>query len=87
MMFEVLFSKKAVAFVETLPKSNKEKLRNIVEEMKVNPFSHPYKKIRGETGLYRVRIGQFRFLFEVDETQQKVYIIKLDTRQKAFKKI
>lgn len=85
-MFEVLFSKKAVAFIDSLPKGNKDKLRDIVDEMKVNPFSHPYKKIRGKKGLYRVRIGQFRLLYQVGESQQKVYIIKLDTRQKVFKK-
>ncbi|MDP7080315.1 MAG: type II toxin-antitoxin system RelE/ParE family toxin [Candidatus Undinarchaeales archaeon] len=85
-MFDVLFSKKAAVLAGSLPKGNKKKLRKIIDEMKINPFSYPYKKIRGKKGLYRVRIGQFRFLYQVDESHQKVFIIKMETRQKVFKK-
>lgn len=57
-MYEIGFSRQAAEFIKSLPKSQKEKVRNIVEAMKDNPFSHPYRKIKGETNLYRIRLGK-----------------------------
>ncbi|MGD2248840.1 MAG: hypothetical protein PVF58_10585 [Candidatus Methanofastidiosia archaeon] len=35
--------------------------------MKENPFSYPYRKIRGKTSMYRIRFGKYRVLYKVDK--------------------
>jgi mRNA interferase RelE/StbE len=84
MMYEILFSRKAAEFTRDLPKAHREKLKNIIGGMKNNPFSHPYRKIRGKTNLYRIRLGKYRMLYEVNEEQKRVVILKLDMRSKIY---
>ena len=84
-MYEVVFTRKAGDFVKSLPKAHKNRLKKILEELKDNPFSHPYRKIRGKVGLHRIRLGQYRVLYEVKEEQKIVVILKIDKRSKAYK--
>ena len=66
--YTVLFTKQAAGFVSNLTKANKGRLESIVKALRINPFSYPYRKIKGETNLYRIRLGKHRLLFEVDES-------------------
>ena len=84
MIYEVIFTHKSAKFIEALPHGHKQKLRNIIESMGSSPFSYPYRKIRGETNLYRIRLGKFRMLYEIDEKEKRVVILKVDKRGKVY---
>ena len=84
MVYEVIFTHRSAKFIEALPRGHKQKLREIVENMGSNPFSYPYRKIRGETNLYRIRLGKFRMLYEIDEKEKLVVILKVDKREKVY---
>lgn len=57
-----------------------------MEAMKDNPFSQPYRKIRGETNLYRIRLGGFRVLYEIDDQMKRVVVLKVDKRSRVYKR-
>jgi len=57
-----------------------------LEAMKDNPFSQPYRKIRGETNLYRIRLGGFRVLYEIDDQMKRVVVLKVDKRSRVYKR-
>jgi len=83
-MYEIVFSRKAAKSVGELPRAHREKLITIIADLKSNPFSHPYRKIRGETNLYRIRLGEYRLLYELNEEQKRIVILKLDKRSKVY---
>lgn len=84
-MYEVVFTKKAGKFVISLQKGYKEKLKDVIERLREKPFSYPYKKIRGGTNLYRMRLGKYRILYGVDKIERKVIILKIEEREKIYK--
>jgi len=85
-MFEVIFTKKAANRVQNLENSHKKKLKEIILTLRENPFSYPYKKIKGEENMYRIRIGKFRILYEVDEKDNLIIIFKVERRERAYKR-
>lgn len=85
-MYEVIFTKKAGKFISSLQKGYKKKLKEIITRLKENPFSYPYKKIRGETNLYRIRLGRYRILYEVDIIKRLVVILKIGERERIYNK-
>ena len=85
-MYEVVFSRSAAEFVQSLPKGHRARLRRILEAMKENPFSQPYRKIRGETDLYRIRLGRFRVLYEINDLAKRVTVLKIDSRNRVYKR-
>ena len=84
-MYEVIFTESAAKLINTLQKGYKEKLRAIAEHLTNNPFCYPYKKIRGETDLYRIRLGKYRVLYEVNNAERRVTILKIDERGSVYK--
>ncbi len=85
-MYEILFSKKAAKFVSNLPPGYKNKLKEILSALKENPYSYPYKKIRGETNLYRIRIGKYRILYEINKDKNQIIILKIDKRERVYER-
>ena len=84
-MYEILFSRKASHFASTLQESYKEKIRDALRILMENPFSYPYKKIRGKTNVYRIRVGKYRVLYKVDEKKRIVTVLKIDKRSTVYK--
>ncbi|NJE09561.1 type II toxin-antitoxin system RelE/ParE family toxin [Thermococcus sp. MAR1] len=84
-MYEVVFTKKAAKQVRSLQPAHKRKLKEIILRLSENPFSYPYKKIRGEEHTYRIRVGSFRILYEVDDENFRVTIFKIERRERAYR--
>ncbi|MCK4848609.1 MAG: type II toxin-antitoxin system RelE/ParE family toxin [Candidatus Heimdallarchaeota archaeon] len=84
-MYEILFSRKAAKAIRSLPKIYQKRLKEILSSLKINPYSYPYKKIQGEVGLYRIRLGKFRILYEVRSSSEEIYFLKIELRKKAYK--
>ncbi len=43
-----------------------------------------YKKLRGYP-LYRIRVGDYRIIYSVDEDSKTVYIIRIGHRENVYK--
>ena len=64
----------------------REQLRNLPDEVRRNlgyrlqslqdDFSGDVKKLKGQTNLYRLRVGNHRLLFRLDGAKIEVYAVK-----------
>jgi mRNA interferase RelE/StbE len=59
------------------------KIKDILENLKEDPFSYPYKKIKGKTNMYRIRVGKYRVLYKVEE-KKRITVLKIDKRSRAY---
>lgn len=85
-MYEIIFSRKSAKFISALPQNYKNKIKEILAILKENPYAYPYKKIRGETNLYRIRVGKYRILYEINKKQSQIIILKVDKRERVYER-
>jgi mRNA interferase RelE/StbE len=52
--------------------------------LKSGPFPHGSKKLKEHTG-YRLRIGDYRVLYEVDKKARKVIIYAIGHRKEVYR--
>lgn len=83
--YQVIIHNKTQAFIKELQPSYQDKIREILKTLESNPFSYPYIKIRGEEHIFRIRMGEYRILYEVHNLLRQVIILKIDTRSKIYK--
>jgi len=88
--YRILFSKEAEKDKLKLKSSNLDKnCKNILAMMVDNPFCYPpsYEKLNGELdGLYSRRINrQHRIVYEVDEKNKEIHIIRMWTHYEKIK--
>jgi mRNA interferase RelE/StbE len=84
MSFSVDYSNQAKKF---LKKSNEvlvKRLLNKIEELQKKPILHDTKTIEGSEKLFRVRVGDYRILYEVDHDNNLIGIVKIDKRSKVY---
>ncbi len=98
MKYKVLFPTHSIAakFTKTLSKISQIKIRDEIEEKVADlsvtprPFGKsPFKKLkppvhfREMTAQYRIRIGDYRVLYDVDDKKKTVWVLALRRRSES----
>lgn len=55
-----------------------------MEELQIDPFPRGVVKLQGRESIYRVRVGDYRILYEVFSSEGLVLIEKVDHRSTAY---
>lgn len=86
-MYELRFARKAAKFYQKTDVPTARRLNRIFGMLEENPFGHPgTKQLKGElAGSLRIRIGNVRIIFSVDEEDRIVYIEVIGYRGNVYK--
>ena len=88
MTFRILVHPKAAKAIAGLPKAHQRKLANLVETLKENPVPFKrfdIKKLKGYENRFRVRLGGFRLIYEVDKEENLILLLKIEKREGAYR--
>jgi len=81
---DVVLSKNAQKEYERLPNSVQVKIKKKLKTLETNPYSS--KKLTGEfKGMYSLRAWPYRILYEINETEKRIEILKIAHRQGAYR--
>ena len=84
-MFDANYSNQAKKFLKKVDKILAKRLIEKIDELRNTPIIHDTKTIQGyEEKLFRVRVGDYRILYEVDYQNNKIGIVKIDKRSKVY---
>ncbi len=84
-MLTVEYSNQALKFFKRMDKALCERLLKKIEGLRNNPFPEDVKKVEGyKEKIYRVRVGDYRILYEVDRSKNFLGIVKIDHRGRAY---
>ena len=81
MKYGIEFKPKAVKDLRNLPKQIQGKILEKVQLME-NDLAGDVKKLTNFTPEYRLRVGNYRVLFEIEDTNIVIYRVK--SRDKAY---
>ena len=85
-MFKVVVHKRAASYLKRLPRHQKELLKKVFQELAHNPFKPGVKAMMGEwKGYYRLRVGDLRVIFWLDNEEQTIYIDYVGPRGDVYK--
>lgn len=74
MAYQIQIEKVALKQLSKIEKPAREKIRAVINDLAENPRPHGYKKLVDEGGLYRIKAGDYRIIYEV---QDKILLISL----------
>lgn len=82
-MYKIIIKKKAKKFIDKLPKNERLRLATAIEQL---PNGEDIKKLKGEKnkGLLRLRIGDYRIIYSVDNGKLIVYVIDAGNRGEIY---
>ena len=77
------YSKQAKAFLDKQAAKQVTRIKKAINALPAGDI----KKLTGYTNMYRLRVGDFRILFEKDDEKfdEKFHVIKIDKRGSVYK--
>ena len=86
MNFSIKFTTKSSNFIKKLENKIKERIKEKINKLSENPF--PSEAVRAESykdyKVFRVRIGDYRILYNVNFKDKLIIIIKIDKRGRVY---
>ena len=85
MAFSAQYSKQAKRVLRDADRILAKRLLAKIGELEQNPFLTDVKRVEGYAEkIFRVRVGDYRILYEVDHQTNVVGIIKIDKRSQVY---
>lgn len=82
-MYSLLILKSAQKELANLPDKVYHRIRNEIIELAKNPRPSGCKKLTGRDG-WRIRAGDYRILYEIEDSLQKITILHIGHRKDIY---
>ena len=83
MSYEIIFSASAFKELNKLERKDQERIISALERLRIRPERYVAKLV-GDPG-YRLRVGQYRVIMDIDERKLMILVIKVGHRKKIYK--
>jgi mRNA interferase RelE/StbE len=90
MSYRLLLHKSVTKFLEKCPAKQRQDIKQKLESLKQNPYTNTQldiKIIQGYEGLYRLRIGQYRLIYQIKQDELIVFVLKAGNRGDIYKEL
>jgi len=82
--YKIYLKRSAEKELSHLPLKIHDRIIKRLLSLKRNPKSSNVKKLRGREG-YRIRVGDYRILYEIDEKKKRVEIVSIGHRKEIYR--
>lgn len=80
-MYSLIFSKDARKFIDKQTAQTKQRIRNALLQLAEDPFSNrQVKRLKGTEDILRLRVGDFRVVFSIEEEKLVILVISIGSR-------
>ncbi|MBW2453958.1 MAG: type II toxin-antitoxin system RelE/ParE family toxin [Deltaproteobacteria bacterium] len=85
--YRVVLHRDAVAEVRKLPNKTRERVKQAIDALAVDPRPAASTKLKGRPNAYRIRFGNYGLLYEVHATEVVVYVVGVAHRREVYRRL
>lgn len=82
-MYQIIIKKKAKKFIDKLSANERKRVVSAIERL---PDGEDIKKLKGYDDLLRLRVGDYRIIYTVDNGKLIVLVVDIDNRGDIYKR-
>ncbi|HEY7680581.1 MAG TPA: type II toxin-antitoxin system RelE/ParE family toxin [Terriglobia bacterium] len=83
--YAVVFARSARRELERIPAKTCDRVLSAIERLGANPRPAGVRKLHGTEGVWRLRIGDYRVVYSVDDTQRVIDIQVVRHRKDVYR--
>ena len=83
--YRVEISPAAERQLKKFNRAYKQKILNKIAALGENPRPHGYKHLTDEDNMYRVRVGDYRIIYEIQNKVLLVIVLRVGDRKESYK--
>ncbi len=84
MSYKLIVKPTALKEIDDLPASFQERVISTLDSLQANPRPIGCKKLAGAKNRWRIRIGDYRILYMLDDSKHEIYIYRVAHRKDVY---
>jgi mRNA interferase RelE/StbE len=85
--YEVVLKPSVEKDFRKLPKNVAEKVLLTIENLESDPLPRKVTKLEGTEKTFRLRVGDYRIIYEIDSTQKLLTVLHVRHRREVYRNI
>jgi len=85
--YTIDFSHRAARQFKDLPQQAQVRLKARIDALAENPRPRGVEKLKGEDDLYRIRVGDYRVIYQVRDKALIILIVMIGDRKQVYQRI
>lgn len=86
MKYEVYINKSVYKDIRSFPKHYIIKIKSSILGLSFNPRPSNSKKLSGSDNTYRLRVGNYRIIYEIEDKIKVVSVVKVGHRKEVYRR-
>lgn len=82
-MYNIIIKKPAKKFIDKLPMNEQRRIVKAIEKL---PNGDDIKKLKGYNDIYRLRVGDYRILYTVNNNELLIMVLDVGNRGQIYKR-
>ena len=84
MLYTLFVNPKIEKELSKIDKSIALKIKNTIRSLAIDPRPNGVKKLKGAENAYRIRVGDYRIIYEIYDSKVLVLIVKVGHRRVVY---
>lgn len=84
MSLHIEFSRRALKTLEKSDSQTRKRILEKIKELRENPFPRGCRRVKGETHVYRLRVGNKRILYKILWDEGVALVFKIEHRRRVY---
>ena len=82
--YKIVIKRSAAKEIEKIPKSHRKRIVSKIRDLSIQPRPPGVKKLSGEEK-YRIRQGEYRILYKIDDSIITITVVKVGNRKDVYR--
>jgi mRNA interferase RelE/StbE len=84
--YRVVYARRATRELEGLPRDTAHRIAAAIAALKAQPRPIRAIKLKGQSvGNYRIRVGNYRVVYDINDVSQEVLIVRIQHRRDVYR--
>lgn len=84
--FRIEISASAEKALKKIPKKDLGRIIEVIQHLAISPYPPGSRKLSGEEDTYRVRQGNYRIIYQIEDQRLLILVLKIGHRKDIYKK-
>jgi mRNA interferase RelE/StbE len=84
-IYEVKFTKGARKMFKKLSQELQDRIQTKIDDLAIEPRPNGVKKLKGEENSYRIRVGDYRVIYDIFDDVLLVSVVEVGHRSEVYK--
>ena len=84
--YQIVFAPAALRPLRKLSGQDQKRIMQEIETLEDNPRSQGVKKLTGADSLWRIRVGAYRIVYEIQNAKLLVLVLRIAHRKDVYRK-